>query len=125
MRDLPARLGRWAPPVALMVLIFALSAQPHLGTGLGVWDLLLRKAAHMTAFGALWWLLWRALGHRRAGLAVALTLAYAASDELHQRFVPGRHGSPWDWAIDAAGVGVAGLATVLAARRRATALRRT
>ena len=56
---------------------------------------------------------------------MALTLAYAASDELHQRFVPGRHGSPWDWAIDAAGVGVAGLATVLAARRRATALRRT
>ena len=35
--------------------------------------------------------------------------AGAATDEYHQTFVHGRHGSPWDWAIDAAGVGLAGL----------------
>jgi hypothetical protein len=101
-------LRRLAPPLALMVLIFALSAQPSLSTGLGVWDVVLRKAAHMAEFGLLWWLWQRALGFRRAPLAVAITLAYAATDELHQTFVSGRSGSVTDWAIDAAGVGLAG-----------------
>ena len=32
-----------------------------------------------------------------------LTLAYAAGDELHQAFVPGRSGRPVDVAIDALG----------------------
>jgi VanZ family protein len=35
--------------------------------------------------------------------ALAIAVAYAASDELHQHFVRGRVGSPWDIAIDAAG----------------------
>jgi VanZ family protein len=109
------------PPLVLMALIFAFSAQPSLSSGLGDWDLYLRKAAHMTEFGLLWWLVWRAAEHRHAAATVAFTLAYAASDELHQHFVRGRHASPWDWAIDAAGVGLAGLLVVLAARRRARA----
>jgi hypothetical protein len=114
------RLGaasRLLPPAALMAAIFALSAQPSLSSGLGDWDLVLRKAAHMTEFGLLWWLVWRASAFRRPAAAVAFTLAYAASDELHQHFVTGRHASAWDWAIDAAGVGVAGLLVVLASRR--------
>ncbi|HWT23564.1 MAG TPA: VanZ family protein [Solirubrobacteraceae bacterium] len=88
-----------------MALIFALSAQPSLTTGLGVWDLLLRKLAHMAAFGLLWLLWQRALG--RPVVAAAITLAYAASDEYHQTSVAGRNGSPVDWAIDAAGVAIA------------------
>jgi VanZ family protein len=44
---------------------------------------------------------------------VAIALAYAATDELHQHFVAGRHGTPWDVAIDAAGIGIG----VLVARR--------
>ncbi len=110
--------GRWLPPLALMAVIFVLSAQPSLSSGLGDWDLVLRKAAHMTEFGLLWWLLWRALGYRAAAAAVAVALVYAASDEVHQHFVSGRHASAWDWAIDAAGVGVAGALVVLAARRQ-------
>jgi VanZ family protein len=43
---------------------------------------------------------------------------YAASDELHQTFVSGRHGSPLDVAIDAFGIGAAVLAWALTARRR-------
>jgi len=101
-----------------MALIFALSAQPDLGTGLGTWDLVLRKAAHMAAYGLLWLLWWRALGYRRPALAVAITLAYAVSDEVHQSFVPGRQGTPTDVAIDAAGVGLAGLLVVLRSRDR-------
>ena len=91
-----------------MALIFALSAMPDLSSGLGTWDLVLRKLAHMAAFGLLWLLWQRAL--RQPGTAALITLAYAATDEYHQSFVTGRHGTPVDWAIDAAGVGLAVLA---------------
>jgi VanZ family protein len=101
--------GRVAPPLVLMALIFFLSAQPDLNSGLGVWDTIGRKLVHMAEYGLLWFLWWRALGYRLAPVAVAITLIYAASDELHQTTVHGRNGSPWDWAIDAAGVGLAGL----------------
>jgi len=114
-----AAVGRFGPPVALMGLIFVLSAQPDLGTGLGDWDTLLRKLAHMSEYGALWFLWWRAFGYRDPRPAIAVALAYAATDELHQHFVAGRHGTPVDWCIDAAGVGLAGLAVVLRARRGA------
>ena len=43
-------ISRLLPPLALMALIFYLSNTPSLGTGLGVWDLILRKGAHITAF---------------------------------------------------------------------------
>ena len=88
-----------------MGVIFALSAQPDLNSGLGGWDTVLRKLAHMAEFGLLWWLWLRALG--RPAPAAAITLAYAASDEWHQSFVEGRVGSPVDVLIDAAGVAVA------------------
>jgi VanZ family protein len=112
-----ALVGRFGPPLALMGLIFFLSAQPDLGTGLGVWDTVLRKLAHMTVYGALWFLWWRALGYGHPAPSVAITLAYAIADELHQTTVAGRHGSPWDVALDALGVGLAGLAVVLYDRR--------
>ncbi len=112
-------VSRFAPPLVLMAVIFALSAQPSLDSGLGTWDTVLRKAAHMVEFGLLWWLWWRAFGFRRAAVAVAITLAYAASDELHQTFVEGRSGTPRDWAFDAAGVALAGVVVLAHRRRRA------
>lgn len=112
-----ARLDPWAPPVALMAVIFVLSAQPDLSTGLGVWDFVGRKLVHASEYGLLCFLWWRAfrtaVTHARAvGLAVLASLAYAATDEVHQLFVHGRHGTPVDVAIDAVGVAVvaAGLA---------------
>jgi VanZ family protein len=92
----------WAPVVLWAAVIFAFSSVPDLGSGLGTWDLVLRKIAHAVEFGVLGALLLRALGDARA--AAALGVAYAASDELHQHFVPGRLGSPWDVAIDSVGV---------------------
>jgi VanZ family protein len=100
-------LARLAPPLALMGLIFFLSAQPDLNSGLGTLDLIGRKLIHMTEYGLLWWLWLRALGFARPGLAAVIALAYAATDEFHQTFVHGRSGSPEDWAIDGAGVAVA------------------
>ncbi|MEO8689853.1 MAG: VanZ family protein [Solirubrobacteraceae bacterium] len=97
---------RFGPPLLLMGLIFFLSAQPDLNSGLGTWDTVLRKAAHMTEYGLLWFLWWRALGYGSPLPAVAITLLWAASDEYHQSFVEGRHGTLWDVAIDAVGVGL-------------------
>jgi VanZ family protein len=99
---LPRRFSLWAPVVLWAAVIFALSAVPSLGTGLGVWDTILRKGAHMSEYAILAILLVRAVG--RDVPAFFVGLAYAASDELHQHFVRGRHGSPFDIAIDAVGL---------------------
>ena len=100
-------LGRYLPPLALMGLIFFLSAQPDLKTSLGLVDLILRKIVHAAEFGLLWFLWLRAFRYRAPWWAVAVTLGYAATDEVHQLFVDGRLGSPLDWAIDGIGVAVA------------------
>jgi VanZ family protein len=92
----------WLPVITWAALIFALSSVPDLGTGLGGWDLALRKLAHAAEFAVLGTLLVRAIG--RGGLAFALGTLYAVSDEIHQTFVHGRMGSPVDVAIDVVGV---------------------
>ena len=99
-----SRARLWLPVVAWAAVIFAFSSVPDLGTGLGGWDLALRKLAHAAEYALLGALLARATA--RTGLAFALGTLYAVSDELHQSFVPGRLGSPLDVAIDAAGVAV-------------------
>lgn len=101
--------SRFGPPLALMALIFALSAQSDLSSGLGTLDTILRKLAHMTEYGLLWFLWLRAFGHRRPALAAAIAVAYAITDEFHQTTVEGRHGSPIDVLIDTAGVATAWL----------------
>lgn len=101
---------RFIPPLALMALIFFLSAQPDLSTGLGAWDLILRKLAHASAYAALTLLWLRALGPltTKALLwAVTIAFLFAISDEYHQTFVTGRHGSPIDVGIDSIGIAVA------------------
>ena len=116
-------LGLWLPPLALMALIFYLSAQPDLSSGLGGIDLILRKIVHFATYGLLCLLLWRPLRTvttpgRAIALAFAIASAYAISDEWHQTFVEGRHGTPVDWLIDTAG------AAVVALRLRAVGSRR-
>ena len=111
-------VSRYAPPLAVMALIFALSATPDLGTGLGTIDLVLRKAAHITIYAVLWLTLARATDWRRPVAATVVALAYAGTDEYHQTLVEGRHGTPVDIAIDAIGIGLAALAWTVAARRR-------
>lgn len=96
------RLTIWAPVALWAGLIFTLSSIPSLDSGLGTWDLILRKLAHFAEYAILGALLLRAL--RREPVAVLLGSAYALTDEVHQAFVTGRQGSPLDWAIDTAGV---------------------
>jgi VanZ family protein len=105
----------WLPVVFWAAVIFTLSSIPSLSTGLGLWDTILRKAAHVTEYGVLGALLLRAL--EREAPALAAGIAYAGSDELHQHFVRGRHGSPVDVAIDAIGL-AAGMLLWLRVRER-------
>jgi VanZ family protein len=110
-------LRLWLPVVAWAALIFALSSVPDLGTGLGTWDLALRKIAHAAEYAVLGALLARATGRPR--LAVVIGVLYAVTDELHQLTVPGRHGAPLDVAIDAIGVLIGVTLWRLAPRRLA------
>ena len=105
----------WLPVFVWAAVIFTFSSIPSLSTGLGTWDTILRKGAHLTEYAVLGALLYRALG--REPLALAVGIAYAATDELHQYFVPGRHASPVDVAIDAVGV-AAGMLVWLRVRER-------
>jgi VanZ family protein len=95
-------LSAWLPVVLWAGLIFALSSIPDLGTGLGGWDLALRKIAHALEYAVLGLLLLRAMG--REVPAAILGVAYAVSDEVHQSFVTGRQGALRDVVIDAVGV---------------------
>jgi len=96
-----AVVSRWLAVVAWAAVIFALSSIPSLSTHLGTWDTILRKCAHMTEYAILAVLIARAAGS--STVAFGLTVAYAATDEWHQTFVRGRHGSPIDVGIDAVG----------------------
>ena len=106
------RISPWIPVFLWAGLIFTLSSVPDLGTGLGTWNVVLRKIAHIAEYALLGALLYRAT--RRAPAALLLASAYAVTDEIHQTFVPSRHGTPVDWLIDTAGaaIGVAVAARV-------------
>ncbi len=86
-------------------VIFAFSSVPDLGTGLGGWDLVLRKLAHAAEYAILGALLVRATG--RAGPAFGLGVLYAV-ERRDPPDVRRRAGtaSPVDVAIDAVGVAV-------------------
>jgi VanZ family protein len=80
-----------------------------------------RKAAHVTEYAVLSWLLARAFlrpgtpwgrwERKAAALAWLIASLYAASDELHQAFVPNRQGRWGDVWLDSFGaaVGIAAL----------------
>lgn len=103
--------------------IFAFSAQPAtpLAPDPGL-SALLSKLAHVFEFGVLAILVWLAVDrttHWRPAWvwALAVTVAYAVTDELHQAIVPTRYPSGLDVVIDAVGAAI-GLAAVAFVRSR-------
>ena len=106
----PATTARRALlPLAMMGLIFFLSAQPDLDSGLGLIDLIGRKIVHLATYLALtlaWFWALRPVTRPGTSLAIAAAISflYAISDEYHQSFVEGRAGSPVDVAIDSIGI---------------------
>jgi VanZ family protein len=110
LENLPSWLRDIVPLVLWMALIFVLSSQPRLiPIENEAEEKLFYKFGHFLGYAGLAWLWWRALAPRRQTgwpvllLAFTLTTLYGVSDEIHQRFVPGRHGHPADVFFDAAG----------------------
>lgn len=103
----------WLPPLAWMVAIFVASsltgATAHRATeATPFW--IGSEAAHATEYGVLALLLYRAVWSSRLTIrwarwpaVLVLAIAYAATDELHQSFVPGRDPSWQDLAYDSVG----------------------
>jgi VanZ family protein len=80
------------------------------------------KAVHLALYGTLGFLAVRAAAPparpvttaARILLAIAL---FAALDEIHQRFIPGRSMELFDWVADTLGAAAGGLLALVAARR--------
>jgi VanZ family protein len=73
--------------------------------------MMIRKTGHFTGYGLLalmwlraWWItLPKSVFLTDALLALLGTAMTASADEVHQMFLPGRTGSPWDILIDCSG----------------------
>ena len=89
-----------------------------------VLDTLLRKIAHMTEYGILAFLVYGSFAEqqpfrwrlRQAIWCIGIVGLYSLTDELHQRYVPGRHASLVDCGIDVAGAAIA-VGMIFEARR--------
>lgn len=123
--ELPAQsaLREWIPVIAWGAIIFTLSTSafsaantartidPVLrwllpgitASSIDVAHMLIRKTAHFTEYGVLFWLLVRGPMADRPYTALMLCVAYALLDEGHQSFVPGRTASLYDVALDSTG----------------------
>ena len=116
-------IRQWLPVIAWAVLIFCLSTSAFSASNtatiidpilrwifpgisaaaIDVGHMLVRKSAHFTEYGVLFWLLIRGPMVERPYLALMLCVVYALSDEGHQAFVPGRSASLYDAALDSSG----------------------
>ena len=94
----------WVPALLWAAVLFAVSSRSTLPGDLGGG---IDKLAHFGAYAVLGVLLARAAVGSRWSIAwpVLIGLAYAASDEIHQYFVPGRSADAGDWLADGLGVG--------------------
>lgn len=111
--DQPIILFRyWLPPFLWMGLLFTLSGQPDLPSPTepgSLADTLFWKSLHLAEYAVLTGLLWRAFARgvsskiEPSAWSFAISFLFAASDEFHQTFVPGREGTFVDVVIDSVG----------------------
>jgi len=105
------RAVHWAPAAALALTIFVLSSFPHFGALehpiLKESDKLIHGAVYALLAAAILWGLEEGFRNPAAvssvWIAAAAAAVYGVSDEIHQRFVPGRMGIWQDWVADAIG----------------------
>ena len=128
-------LNYWLPPVLWSAVILSASTDLFSGANTGsvlehvvVWFLghsippstldtlnfVVRKSAHLTEYGILSALTFRALRGQQGSWsprwaigAIVLAACLASIDEIHQTFVPSRTGTWHDVVLDAAGATVA------------------
>lgn len=116
-------LAQWAPSLLWMAALFVLSTSLFSASNTSMiiepvlrWSFpsaslatiallhaLIRKAAHFTNYGILFWLLIRGPLVGRPYAALACCVIYACLDETHQIFAPGRGPSLYDVALDSSG----------------------
>ncbi|MFQ5746034.1 MAG: VanZ family protein [Gemmatimonadota bacterium] len=111
------RVEAWGPVVAWAALILLLTTMRVPSPDVG--RLPVDKAGHLLLYAGLGALLERARrrsdaapAHRR-GAVTGVGIAFAALDELHQRWLPWRSASAADWLVDVLGLA---LGVVAAAR---------
>jgi len=124
---------RWAAVFFWCALIFAASSipnydphPPNWSDWAAVFNVLVRKSAHVFEYAVLFMLTRRAIFTTKPGWRVRAPRAaflfcvlYALSDEWHQNFVPGRMGRPFDVGLDSFGAVSAWLWAPALMRRRA------
>lgn len=102
-----ARWLRWGAVILWMAVIFVFSAQPKSALpDYGQADFPIKKLAHTGEYAILGALIAWAAGRGHGWRAWLLAVAYAASDEIHQMFVPGRTARLLDVGIDSVGAGM-------------------
>jgi VanZ family protein len=121
-----AWLWRWGPAAVQMAAIFGISSVQNLqALPADISD----KTGHFVGYAMLGAFVFRALANvrwegytgRTAWGAWLVSTLYGATDELHQRVVPGRTAALDDWIADAIGAAVAVLIVLVVAtevRRR-------
>jgi len=118
----------WGPAVLWAAVLFFLSGLPE-PPGASIQVPGVDKLGHFGLYVVLGALLCRgreAGGTAHHGLVLLVGALYAASDEWHQSFVPGRQVSALDWAADLAGLAAGyGALLWLIRRRRAGSARPT
>ena len=110
-----AKLKYWLPSFIWMGLIFFLSSRPSITTSAVDWqDFVIKKTAHFIEYFILSALLFYSLRHSTGWSTAKIALVsffasvfYAATDEFHQSFIPGRTPRVRDILIDALGVSLA------------------
>jgi VanZ family protein len=115
----PSLFWYWGPVVSYAFLIFYLSSQSHPEEQLP--EFLMKevsdKVLHLVEYGILAILCYRAFrwaagpvaARRAVMLAIVAASVYAATDEVHQLFVPLREASWMDWVADTIGATIGSL----------------
>ena len=107
-------LSAWLPPFIWAGVIFLFSSQSILpGFETNTYDFIFKKLAHITVYGILYFLVFRAVDislkpKKKTSptywlVPFAVILLYAISDEIHQSFIPGRHATMRDVGYDLLG----------------------
>ncbi len=113
---------------ALKTLVEGVSNRVLSEDVLAAMHLLIRKLAHFSEYAvlgaAIMFALWEARKNKPVLIFLSELIAalYAVTDEIHQRFVPGRYGTWSDVLIDSAGAITGILIYLFISRRRSKSL---
>ena len=103
-----ALVSPWLPVAVWASVIYFFSSLLQQQTSqVLIVDFVIKKIAHLSEYAILYTLVYRAT-RKKLLLSLILTIIYAATDELHQSFVPGRTAKLYDViGFDLAGASIA------------------